>query len=553
MTPPDPLHGTWPREIPPEVRERILVLAPTANDSRLTRTFLTDAGFKSIVVSSIAELCAKTLEGCGAILVAEEALTSASAERLFGLLKTQPPWSDLPVTVVSSRTSQGQRQAERLSTATNVNISLLERPFRPDTLVRMIEVALRSRRRQYEVQRLLKDVVEARDTAQRASQAKDEFLAALSHELRTPLNPALLLATDAASDASLPERVRSDFEQIARNVALEAQLIDDLLDLTRITHDKLKLDLHRLDAHDAIRAAFATTEAEMIQKKLNVKSTLAAYRSMILGDLTRLQQVFWNVIKNATKFTAPAGHIWIETFNRDSALVVRIADDGAGMESADLTRIFDAFAQGRNVAAGGHRFGGLGLGLAISRKLVELHHGTITAHSDGPGTGASFVLTFPLAAAEPIEPEPNTPAVVHAPCGGNKKLLVVEDHGPTRTSLAQLLRRRGYEVSFASTLAEARTQLETQTFDIVLSDLGLPDGHGYDLMDLLRSHPALHAIALSGYGTEGDIARSYAAGFKAHLTKPIGVQALEAALGAISTEQAGSESAHPVEAVTLSR
>lgn len=533
----DLLHETWPKEVPPEIRERILILAPTANDARLTCTFLSDAGFGALIVGCAAELCAKVLEGCGAILIAEESLTPPAAERLFSLLRSQPPWSDIPVTLVSNRTSHRQQHIEHVATVSNTNISLLERPFRPETLVKTIEVALRSRRRQYEVQKLLQDVVQARDAAQQASRAKDEFLAALSHELRTPLNPVLLLATDAAADTSLPEPVRNDFELITRNVALEAQLIDDLLDLTRITHDKLKLDLQRLDAHEALRAALATTQSEMLQKLLTVHTTWAADRSTIMGDLTRLQQVFWNVLKNAAKFTPASGSVLIETFNRDDSIVIKITDNGMGMDVADLDRVFNAFAQGKNAASGGHRFGGLGLGLAISRKLVELHQGSITAHSDGPGTGASFILTFPLATAEKPT-APSTPSAPTQPAKGTYgKLLIVEDHAPTRLSLAQLLRRRGYRVSLAATLAEARTQLETDTFEILLSDLGLPDGNGYDLMDYLRAQPSIHAIALSGYGTEADVARSHAAGFKVHLTKPVGVQALDAALHSLVDEK----------------
>ncbi|MFT3870656.1 MAG: ATP-binding protein [Nibricoccus sp.] len=538
---------TWPNEVPAEIQDRILILAPTANDARLTGTFLTDANFKAVVVANPADLCAKIVEGCGAILIAEEALTPAAAERLFDLLKSQPTWSEIPVTLVSSRTSYNQQQIERIATSSNTNIALIERPFRPETLVKTIEVSLRSRRRQYEVQKLLKDLLQARDAAQQASRAKDEFLAALSHELRTPLNPVLLLATDAAADESLPETVRNDFGLIARNVALEAQLIDDLLDLTRITHDKLKLDLQRLDAHEAVRAALTTTQSEMLQKLLTVNTAWGAEKSVILGDLTRLQQVFWNVLKNAAKFTPRSGNITIETFNRDdSSIVIKITDNGIGMDAADLDRVFQAFAQGKNTISAGHRFGGLGLGLAISRKLVELHRGTIAAHSEGLGRGATFTLTFPLAGAEKPMPVPTCSTPSQPPTEVHQKLLVVEDHAPTRLSLGQLLRRRGYQVSFAGTLAEARAQLESDSYDIVLSDLGLPDGEGYELMEQLRAQPALRAIALSGYGTEADIARSRAAGFKVHLTKPIGVQALDAALNALAAEAPEPAAPHPV-------
>lgn len=531
-----------PDESTSENERRVLILAPTGNDARLTAEFLSGAGMHPVIVSGLEELTEKIGEGCGAVLVAEEVLTSRTAPRLYATLNRQPKWSDLPVTLITRGGIAGAQQMRRLTVfERNSNVSVLERPFRPATLVSTVEVALRSRQRQYEVRKLLAELREARDSAENANRAKDEFLAALSHELRTPLNPALLLATEAANDLSLRPDVRRVFEQIARSILLEARLIDDLLDVTRITQGKLSLDLHPLDAHVALQGALATTKLEIIEKGISVALDLHAKSPIIQADAVRLQQILWNVLKNAAKFTPAGGTIRIETTSDENELVVRITDTGVGMDPWELTRVFDAFVQGDHARTNGnHRFGGLGLGLAITRRLVELHGGKIAAASEGQGKGATFSITFPLAGAGAAErrAEPG-PKVRSGGRTRSKRILVVEDHAPTRVSLMRLLERRGYEAKAAENLAQARALAADTVFDIVLSDIGLPDGSGYELMLELGGHSGLAGIALSGYGMESDVMQSKAAGFVAHLTKPVSVHALDAALERIADSDAG--------------
>ncbi len=387
------------------------------------------------------------------------------------------------------------------------------------------------------------EVERARDEALAASRAKDDFLAALSHELRTPLNPVLLLASEAMKNPRLPSEVRADFETIAQNVALEARLIDDLLDLTRITRGKLVLSLHPIDVHTVLKDAVATVQAELEQKQLTLSLQFKAEKYIVLGDAIRLRQIFWNILNNAVKFTPLGGQINITTHScADShTLNVDVVDTGIGLSPEEIERVFSAFSQGDHALRGDpHRFGGVGLGLAIARTLVELHDGHISASSAGQGQGATFAITFPLLrtvvshqTGEPTVAQTTAPSRAAA-AGSSEQLgriLLIEDHQPTRKTLTRLLTRRHYEVTAASSCAEAQAFASQKRFDLVISDIGLPDGDGYTLMaELSQAQPGLTGIALSGYGMEGDLARSRHAGFAIHLIKPIQIGDLEQAI-----------------------
>lgn len=370
-----------------------------------------------------------------------------------------------------------------------------------------------------------------------ALRAKDDFLAALSHELRTPLNPVLLLASDSAEDTTLPEQVRANFASIRNYVEMEARLIDDLLDLTRITHGKLALNFQIQSLHGVLREVLNILQVEIKQKHLALELTLGKENPPVLGDPVRLQQVFWNVLKNAVKFTPEGGRIAIATKVNSAGNKVEISfsDTGIGMTTDELKRVFGAFTQGDHANEGGsHRFGGVGLGLTISRKLVELHNGYIEAQSQGRGKGATFKIELPIAPQITTpEPSPQQTGLKEAP-GDDKaaecrRILLVEDHEPTRTALTVLLLRRGYEVVAAGSLQEAMDLSHQHKFDLLISDIGLPDGTGYELMAKL-GRQGLKGIALTGYGMEEDTARSQNAGFLMHLMKPVKVQSLDQAL-----------------------
>jgi CheY-like chemotaxis protein len=351
----------------------------------------------------------------------------------------------------------------------------------------------------------------------------------------------LLIASEAANNTRLPADVREDFDTIAKNATLEARLIDDLLDLTRIAHGKMSLDRRVMDLHAVLADALETITAELREKEQTLNVKLSANAHYIFGDPARIQQVFWNVLKNAVKFTPQGGTVTVESGHDATApdrCFVQIRDSGIGMSRDEVRRVFDAFVQGDHARQSGpHRFGGLGLGLAISQMLVSLHGGTIVADSDGKDQGSLFRIEFPCASKNSVEEEASLstqPAQEtmdsRSPSGREWRILVVEDHLATRVSLARLLQRRGHDVTCASSVAEALDCASKKSFDLVVSDIGLPDGDGYSLMSRLREDYQLTGIALSGYGMEQDIARGRAAGFNEHLIKPVSVHALDRAL-----------------------
>jgi len=390
------------------------------------------------------------------------------------------------------------------------------------------------KRAEHERDELLVRERQARAVAERASRAKDEFLAVLSHELRTPLTPVLLTVTLMEGYPGLSEEVRRDLATVRRNVELEARLIDDLLDLTRIARGKLKLDLQTADAHALVRSA-----CEICNQGEEVKLTidLSATRHHVRGDPARLQQVFWNLLNNAYKFTPAGGRITVTSRNTpDGKLRVEVTDTGVGIDPELLPRIFAAFEQGHTEA---RRFGGLGLGLAISKALVDAQGGRLAARSDGPGTGATFVVELPTVRAPVVRPATQPGGADDASRAGRRlRILIVEDHEPTRYVMTKLLADLGHSPVSAGDVGSAMQAARDNPIDLVISDLGLPDGSGHELMKQIRRQYDVRGIALSGYGMEEDLRRSEEAGFAEHLTKPVDLGRLEAAIRRVTAQPA---------------
>jgi PAS domain S-box-containing protein len=377
----------------------------------------------------------------------------------------------------------------------------------------------------------------AKDAAEAANSAKDQFLAVLSHELRTPLAPVLAAVGMWESDPNVPETIRSDVAMLRRNIELEARLIDDLLDVTRITRGKLALNPQPVELHQLIQNVVEICQPEASGKRLHITLNLGASESHTHGDSARLQQVLWNILKNAIKFTPPGGTIAITTdldppitenpgaTQRD--IRIRVQDSGIGISPETLSRIFKAFEQGD--ASITRRFGGLGLGLAISKAVVDLHGGQLWAESDGESRGATFTVKLPARPA-PHQTRITVPFVDPSAPTKQQRILLVEDHVDTARIMARILASHGHSVETAGNVHDALSLARRQPFTLIISDIGLPDGSGLELIQSVRERSNVPAIALSGYGMEDDVNRCMAAGFNAHLTKPIDFTKLEQTL-----------------------
>lgn len=365
----------------------------------------------------------------------------------------------------------------------------------------------------------------AKELAEKANIAKDSFLARLSHELRTPLTPVLLAVVEMEEDSSLPDAIRQQLAMVRRNVELEARLIDDLLDLTRIASGKLELHASLMDLHAVLARALEICRAEVEIKHLNVRLHLDATRTNILGDAVRIQQVFWNIVRNATKFTPDGGVITIRTGNFGDARVwVKVTDTGLGFAPERASTLFAAFEQGGRQIT--QRFGGLGLGLAISQSIIASHQGVISAESCGMGKGATFTVELPLAPLETTTSFPTKQVSKEGGAAGPVRILLVEDHPDTQQNMRLLLERKQHHVRTAESGEAALNLAGQEIFDLVISDLGLPDMSGLELMRTLRDQFGLRGIAVSGFGMDEDVALSRHAGFVRHLTKPIRIEHL---------------------------
>jgi PAS domain S-box-containing protein len=388
------------------------------------------------------------------------------------------------------------------------------------------------------VTRDVTDQIRSRETeaakiaAEKASKTKDNFLAALSHELRTPLTPALAAANYlAANAAKLPAEFVEDIEIIKRNVRLQARLIDDLLDLTRVTRGKLDLQFEDVDAHILVRDAIDIANSAIAAKKLTFSAHLNAEEHYIRADSIRIQQVFWNLINNAVKFTPSDGKIDIRTSNDDHGRFrFEITDNGIGIEVDRQASLFAPFEQADPSIS--RQFGGLGLGLAISKHLINLHGGTIEAHSRGRSYGSTFTLALDAVTkrTEKSGVDSQTPRKP----AKSLRILLIEDHNDTRQTLSRLLTHFGHQISVADNTQSALEIVQSQKFDVVLSDIGLPDGSGYDVISQVKRKQPVKAVAITGFGTDEDVRRGKEAGFDFHLIKPIDLHELRNVLDQVA-------------------
>jgi PAS domain S-box-containing protein len=488
------------------------------------------------VLGSIAEGCITFDEQFRFVEINPAARRMIFADRPIQELVGKVIWDVYPQTKGSEFDLQYQRALrDRTAVHFEAKGSIVDKWFEVHACPRngFLEVYLRDitdrKRAEEELRRSEEECRRVKEEAEAANRAKDHFLAVLSHELRTPLTPVVMTVAALEIDPGLPPNVRADLAMIRRNIGLETRLIDDLLDISRVIDGKMTLMIQPVEVHVLLNSVTDILASDIRTKRLRVEWDLRAADDHVQGDAARLQQVFWNLVKNAIKFTPDGGLITIRTWNEGPRrLFIQVQDSGIGIEPAALPRIFNAFDQGTDHAVT-RRYGGLGLGLAISKAIVEMLGGSIRAESDGKQTGAR--MTIELTCSGGVERLINR---IENRGGdddakGALRVLLVEDHLDTLSALRKLLESGGFVVTTAMTVEAGFNLAEVHAFDVLVSDIGLPDGTGLDLMRRLRAAGhAFPGIAVTGYGMDRDVKSSLEVGFAAHLTKPVDLSQLAA-------------------------
>ena len=535
-----------------EQDRRILILAPTGRDSQLTAQVFNDYSLVTEVCNGPEQLCQQLESGAGVLFLTGEALTPGTMQCLIDALEHQPTWSDIPILVLTSGGGQSPENVEALATlGKGGNVTLIERPVRVMTLVSAVKSALRARMRQFEVRDYLaaeelskNELKHAIQRAEDASSLKDEFLATVSHELRTPLMAVLgwthLLRTNNLDDAGKQRAL----ETIERNARSQQQLIEDLLDVSRIISGKLRLDVRAVAPSTFIAAAVESVRPAADAKEISLEVIGDADVSSISGDAGRLQQVVWNLLSNAIKFTPHGGHVELRCVRSGSNVEISIKDSGQGISPDFLPYVFERFRQADMKTTRIH--GGLGLGLAIVRQLVELHGGTVEVASEGEGKGATFLVKLPvLPVYQNISPsdfmsqekEKNSEEEWADELAG-LKVLVVDDEPDTCELLRSLLSKCGAEVTAANSAEEAFRLFKLAHPDVMVSDIGMPREDGYELMRKVRALPPdkggnVPAVALTAYARAEDRLRALRAGYQMHVSKPVELAELVAIVASL--------------------
>ena len=514
---------------------RVLVVPPTRRDGEITRKLMHGAATACVTCADIATLISHIEDGVGVVLLTERSLSDPHFPRLLSLLKQQPTWSDVPVLLLTRERDPLPNADKLLSRLTNVTV--LDRPVSTRSMVSAVRAALRARHRQYEIRDQLVAQQQAEQALRDDDRRKDEFLATLAHELRNPLAPirsGLHLLGKLPTDDPQAVHFR---EVMRRQLALLVKLIDELLDVSRIATGKVALQRERLDLRAMVEAALEGVQPMIDAARHRVVVKLPPQPVWVMGDATRLTQVIGNVLTNAVKYTADGGDITIELTRDGAQAVVRVSDSGAGIPPHLLEQIFDLFAQVNRTLDRAQ--GGLGIGLSLVRRLMELHGGTVSVESPGLDCGSTFWLRLPALTGglpglpdKPARASGSTPTSPGAPAPLTRQLrvLIVDDNADAADTLAVQLKHTGHltrtEYSGASALLAAA---EFQP-DVVLCDIGMPGMDGTEVARRLRAelqHRASVLVAVTGWGSEEDRRRTRGAGFDFHLVKPVASESLD--------------------------
>ncbi len=515
--------------------ETVLILAPTSKDAALSRKVLEEAGIACAVCCDLGELCVGIDSGAGVAMLGEEALTAESLNLLRLAVRRQPAWSDFPLLILTEQGADSEVVLRTLETLGNV--TLLERPVRVPALVSAVRSALRARRRQYQIRDHLSENNRVAAALMEADRRKDEFLAILAHELRNPLAPlrnALEAMRLKPHDREAASWARALME---RQVAQMVRLIDDLLDLSRVSRGRIELRHERSDLATLVQGALDVCGPSIVNAGHRLTVELPGTPMPLVCDPTRVVQVICNLLSNAVKYTPPGGHITLSARRRHDLCEVSVRDTGIGIPSDMLARVFDMFTQVPHAIERSQ--GGLGIGLTLVKRLVELHGGQVEAKSVGPGLGSEFIVRLPERMTDHAAPVAVAalPDKVSSP---KQRILVADDNRDAADSLAVMLRIAGHDVRTAYDGQQALDVAETFKPSLALLDLGMPRVNGHDTARRLRETEHgrnIVIIALTGWGQPEDRNRSLAAGFDHHLVKPVDPSMLERLLAAPAREK----------------
>jgi signal transduction histidine kinase len=507
---------------------RFLVLGPTTKDAEITADLLHSAGIECEALPTLEALAREVQDGAAAILVPEEFLSGSLKSPLAHILSQQPPWSDLPILILTRPGADSPEAAEAWRTLGNV--TLLERPTRVSTLLSAAQTAVRARARQYQIRGHLSERLRIEQALRTADRRKDEFLATLGHELRNPLAPILnsleiLKLSGVANEGGAAQACAV----MERQIQHLNRLVDDLLEVSRITRGIIEVKKEPQDLVAIVRAAVDTSRPilENFRHQLRVDAPLQPV--CVAGDAVRLTQVFANLLNNAAKYTNHGGHITISIDAGDGEAVVTVKDDGIGIAPNLLASVFDMFMQVDRSTRRAQ--GGLGIGLTLVKSLVVMHGGTVEARSPGPGLGSEFIVRLPLIQQANEQQELGRLIEPLPP----RRILIVDDSRDGGESLSVLLRVLGSDVHLVHSGTAALQAVGSFKPDVVLLDIGMPGMDGYEVARRIRADSAnrgMLLIALTGWGQDEDRARSAAAGFDHHLVKPADIDQLRQLLSA---------------------
>jgi signal transduction histidine kinase/ActR/RegA family two-component response regulator len=506
------------RPAPDPQERRVLIFAPVGKDASLLQAALARQDIATAICGGVGALAQALDDGAAAVVLTEEAL-GAAEPLVEEFLAQQPPWSDLPVLLLTNQGADSLAVAR--ATHTLGNVTLLERPVRVSTLSSAVRTALRARERQYRTRAHLHE-------RQLVDQQKDQFLAILAHELRNPLAPirnAVQILRLSQSDPPPPRLC----DMMERQIAHMIRLVDDLMEVSRITRGKIELRHEHIELASVLEAAIETSRPLIDAARLDLDVALPSEHLYLHADPVRLAQVFANLLNNAAKFTDPGGHISIVARREHKTTVVTVSDSGIGISPEALPAIFNMFTQADST--GKRRQSGLGIGLTIARSLVEMHGGRIAARSAGAGKGSEFSVRLPL--SEPVDAQRHSTNLATQPLQAAPRVLVVDDNRDAADSMGTLLQMLGATVEVVHSGPAALQAIDAFKPAILFLDLGMPEIDGYEIARSLRARAELHdvtLIAVTGWGQEKDRDRTHAAGFDHHLVKPANVDQLKTML-----------------------